>query len=149
MGGTGSGSQPDWKPKPGRRKQAAVTVAGTGVPQKPERLSAEASSVWDMLVKATAGTAFSQDSIALESVVSLVVRQRAINEALDAKPADADLNYLSLAIGRQLLASLAKFGLSPRDRQVLLVPKEEPEPEVVPTGKGRFFKPAKGVKNAG
>lgn len=145
MGGIGSGSQPDWKPKPGRRKRQAVAVSGTGEPMKPDGLSAEGSKVWQSLVEALKGTAFMQDSIAMEAAVSLVVRHRAMNRELDKDPTNVQLNRISLAVGRQLAAVLAKFGMTPRDRQVLLVPKADDDEPGKDAGKSRFFK--KGVKN--
>ena len=112
---------------------------------KRDGLSDESASVWKALTAALKGTAYSQDSIALEAAVSLVVRQRALNRELDANPTDVALNRISLAVGRQLASALAKFGMTPRDRQVLLVPKVEPE-EPKDVGKARFFK-GKGAKN--
>lgn len=75
----------------------------------------------------------------MEAVVSLVVRHRAMTKELDSRPTDIELNRIALAVGRQLATSLAKFGMTPRDRQVLLVPAD-PEPESKPSGKTRFFK---------
>ena len=130
MGGPGSGSFPDsdWS-RPGRKKKSAVAVAGTGVPQKPDNLPDAVSAAWDRLCELTAGVTFSQDSTALLMAARLIVRQDAIAAKLDLNPANDELNRTSLAIGRALLTLLRKFGLSPRDRQQLLVPREEIEPD--------------------
>ena len=130
MGGPGSGSLPgnDWS-RPGRKKRSAVAVAGTGTPQKPEGLPDAVSAAWDRLCELTAGVTFSQDSSAILMAARLIVRQDAIAEKLDLAPADIGLNRTSLAIGRALLILLGKLGLTPRDRQVLIVPRDEVIPE--------------------
>lgn len=57
----------------------------------------------------------------------LLWRQHEFRKALLVMPLDDDLNRLSLAVGRSLSALLTQFGLTPRSRQILLVPREESE----------------------
>jgi hypothetical protein len=126
MGGPGSGSLPDNdQSRPGRKRKAALAVVGTGVPEKPDKLPVDVSDAWDMLASLTAGVTFSQDSLLIESTARLWVRVQTLAKLLDSNPADIELNRVSLAVERQLMTSLGKLGLTPRDRQVLLVPQDE------------------------
>tara|TARA_R110000868_G_scaffold10752_4_gene52191 strand:- start:73 stop:498 length:426 start_codon:yes stop_codon:yes gene_type:complete len=126
MGGPGSGSFPD-NPnhRGGRSKKAAVQVCGTGVPIKPDDMLHEVSEIWNRVYDLVAGVAFEQDSDAVAELAWLLWRQGKLREALYVRPLDIDLNKQSLAIGRSLNTLLFQFGLTPRSRQVLLVPKEE------------------------
>lgn len=126
MGGPGSRSYSEHAG--GRNKTAAIAVAGSGVPQRPETLSEAESKVWDSLVEITRGVTFEQDSLALAECSRLIVRQEAFHDALRNKPTDETLNRLSLAVGRSLSAALTQLGLTPRARQLLVVPRaDEPE----------------------
>lgn len=124
MGGPGSG----WRSEnvgPGRKKKIAIAVEGIGLPQKPEGLPAAVGKAWDELVSLTSGVCFSQDAELLLECATLQVRQAAFRAALADDPLDEDLNRLSLAVGRALLTALGKLGLTPRDRQNLLVPRPD------------------------
>jgi len=122
MGGAGSGRVNEPR---GRKPKAAVNVVGSGVPCPATELPADVQASFDRLAQLTSGTTFSQDSIAIELAARLMVRSSKLDDAITAKPDDAELHRLSLAIGRQLMALLGKFGLTPRDRQVLLVPRDD------------------------
>lgn len=125
MGGPGSGSAPNNSFGAGRKKKMAVAVVGTGKPMMPDGLPDAVQQEWHRLVGLTAGVTFEQDSDALLEAARLVVRQRQLAELLDANPGDLDTQRVSLAVGRALLIVLAKLGMTPRDRQVLLVPRDE------------------------
>ena len=130
MGGLGSGSLPDHSG--GRKKKQAVAVEGVGVPEKPDGLPSDVSTAWDSLVSLTSGVCFSQDAELLLECSTLKVRQDAFRRALSVNPTDIDLNRMSLAVGRALLLALGKLGLTPRDRQVLLVPRPDPRDDSDP-----------------
>ncbi len=130
MGGPGSGSLPNYDPmtpRPGRKPRTALAspVCGSGVPTRPDSLTGETAAAFDELAALTAGVAFSQDSQLIELAASLLTRSRALQRRLADKPDDIDLNRVALAVERQLLVALGKLGLTPRDRQVLVVPKME------------------------
>lgn len=129
MGGPGSGSFPDdgSTHRGGRKKKAAVAVTGSGLPVKPRGLSKDESKCWDDLNQQVSGIAFEQDSDALTELACLTVRQRAYLKAIRKDLLNSDLNRESLAIGRAIVPLRGKFGLTPRDRQLLLVPREEAE----------------------
>lgn len=129
MGGPGSGRQPEDSLSGGRKKRTAMAVCGTGLPDRPEGVSDAVLLAWDELNGLVAGVAFSQDSVILVEAAQLLARQRAFHAALEKYPTDIDLNRVSLAIGRQLHAVLGKLGLTPRDRQVLLVPRPDEGPK--------------------
>ena len=124
MGGAGSGRINETR---GRKPKAAVNVVGCGVPCPAQKLTGDVQAAFDRLVELTSGTSFSQDSIAIELAARLMVRSSKLDDAITSKPDDAELHRLSLAITRQLITLLAKFGLTPRDRQVLLVPRDDEE----------------------
>lgn len=128
MGNPNSG----WKSTAGRKAKSAVAVEGIGVPEKPTGLPSDVSEAWDVLVTLTSGVCFSQDAELLLECATLQVRQAAFRRELSLKPTDPELNRLSLAIGRALLVALGKLGLTPRDRQILLIPRpeqdEDPDP---------------------
>lgn len=126
MGGPGSGSQPDSPThRGGRTKKSAVAVCGNGVPLKPDDMPTEVAAIWDRVFDLLSGVAFEQDSDAVEELADLLWRQSEHRKALRERPLDIDLNKQSLAIGRAVNTLLFQFGLTPRSRQVLLVPKEE------------------------
>lgn len=127
MGGRGSGSFPDdgSTHRGGRKKRSAVAVAGTGVPEKPADMPADVSACWDRLAETVQGVAFSQDTEAITEAAYLLARQERFRAALQDTPLDDELNRLSLAVGRALSTMLGQFGLTPRSRQILLVPREE------------------------
>lgn len=129
MGGLGSGSFPDdgGTHRGGRQKKSAVAVAGSGVPCRPDDMPAEVIPHWDRLDDLLSGVAYSQDSDAMAEAAYLLWRQQKFREALQEQPLDEDLNRLSLAVGRSLSALLTQFGLTPRSRQLLLVPREPEE----------------------
>ncbi|WP_373651619.1 hypothetical protein [Schlesneria sp. DSM 10557] len=126
MGGPGSGRVNDSRP---RRPAAAVNVIGSGVPAPITELRPTTQAAFDRIVEMTSGVSFSQDSIAVEMAARLLVRLQVMDDAIADDPSNFDLHRLSLAVGRQLAALLSKFGLTPRDRQVLMVPRDEPEEE--------------------
>jgi hypothetical protein len=129
MGGRGSGSFPDdgSSHRGGRSKKAAVAVTGGGEPVMPPNLPREVAFYWDRFAEVVSGVAFSQDSEAMAEAAWLMWRQQKFHEALFFNPLDEDLNRLSLAVGRSLSALLTQFGMTPRSRQILLVPREEQE----------------------
>lgn len=126
MGGPGSGTFPDdVTRRGGRSKKAAVQVCGTGVPIKPDDMPDEVSEIWRRVYDLTAGVAFEQDSDAVAELSWLLWRQDKFRAALTERPLDIDLNKQSFAVSRAMNTLLFQFGLTPRSRQVLLVPKEE------------------------
>ena len=125
MGGIGSGSYSDESYRGGRRAKAAINVCGTGVPTMPNGLSADVQRAFQELVELTSGVTFQQDSRILLEGARLIARQDKFAVALETDPTNDELNRLSLAIGRQLTTVLGKLGLTPRDRQVLLIPRTE------------------------
>lgn len=126
MGGPGSGSFPDNpNQRGGRTKKAAVQVCGTGVPIKPDGMPSDIAVIWDRVFDLLSGVAFEQDSDAVAELADLLWRQGEYRKALRERPLDIDLNKQSLAIGRAVNTLLVQFGLTPRSRQVLLVPKVE------------------------
>ncbi len=154
MGGLGSGSMPNYRGNGnnggGRRKKQAVAVEGIGVPAKPDGLPDDVGKAWDALVILTSGVTFSQDAELLLECATLKVRQDAFRRELSVKPTDIELNRMSLAVGRALLLALGKLGLTPRDRQVLLVQNEgrdEPDELDKLLSKRRFFADEGGVPN--
>lgn len=126
MGGPGSGSFPDdgSTHRGGRAKKAAVAVAGSGAPEIPQGLPAEVQACWHRIAEVVSGVAFSQDSEAITEAAWLMWRQQQFHDALKLDPLNETLNRLSLAVGRSLSALWTQFGMTPRSRQILLVPKE-------------------------
>lgn len=129
MGGRGSGSYSDGAYRGGRRPKTAINVCGTGVPAMPSGLSADVQKCFQELVELTSGVTFQQDSRIVLEGARLMARQDKFAVALETDPTNDDLNRLSLAIGRQLAAVLGKLGLTPRDRQILLIPRNDDEAE--------------------
>lgn len=128
MGGLGSGRvSPSGGMGRDRRRKSASLVCGSGTPEMPPDLPPAVGAVWERLVEMTAGVAFAQDSEALAELAWLTWRQSRFRDALATEPLDENLNRTSLALGRAMLALLTQFGLSPRSRQILLVPAVEPE----------------------
>lgn len=128
MGGPGSGRiSPSGSEGRDRRRKSAMSVVGVGVPDKPPDLPPAVAEFWDRLVELTQGVTFSQDSAAIAELAWLTWRQSKFREALADEPLDENLNRTSLAIGRAMSALWAQFGMSPRARQILLVPHTEPE----------------------
>lgn len=127
MGGRGSGSFPDdgGVHRGGRQKRAAVAVAGSGSPVRPDGLPVGVAECWERLAETVSGVAYSQDSEAMTEAAWLLWRQGKFRESLLADPCNEELNRLSLAVGRQLAVLLSQFGLTPRSRQILLVPSKE------------------------
>ena len=128
MGGSGSG-RPSENWRGGRKPKTAMAVVGTGLPEIPADMPIEVRPHWWRLIDMTQGVAFSQDTFALTELSWLLWRQQKFNEKLQAMPCDDELNRLSLAIGRAILILLGQFGLTPRSRQSLLVPRDEPDEE--------------------
>ncbi len=127
MGGRGSGALPDDygdSHRGGRKKRAAVAVVGSGKPERP-KLPKDVAACWDKIAETVSGVAFSQDTEAITEAAWLLHRQQKFRKALQKSPLDEELNRLSLAVGRALMVLLGQFGLTPRSRQILLVPKEE------------------------
>ncbi len=127
MGGRGSGSFSEDTHRGGRQKKSAVAVSGSGTPTPPKDLPESVRGHWWRFAEAVQGVAFEQDSEAITEAAYLMWRQQKFREALQDRPLDEDLNRLSLAVGRSLSAIMSQFGLTPRSRQILLVPKEEEE----------------------
>jgi len=129
VGGRGSGSFPDdgRVHRGGRQKKAAVAVSGSGTPCRPEDMPEEVVPHWERLEELLSGVAYAQDSDAMTEAAYLMWRQQKFREALQGNPLDEDLNRLSLAVGRSLSAMLSQFGMTPRSRQILLVPREPEE----------------------
>jgi len=123
MGGPGSRSYAEHAG--GRTKTAAIAVTGSGVPQRPDNFTEAESKAWDWLVETTRGVTFEQDSVAIAECARLIVRQDAFHEALRTKPTDETLNRLSLSVGRSLSAAFTQLGLTPRSRQLLIVPRAD------------------------
>lgn len=128
MGGPNSGRPSDGTGARNKPK-AALAVVGSGVPAPLSDLTREQQRVWDWIVETTAGLAFQQDSMAVEELAKLWVKQQKLHARLESEPDDEEANKLSLAIGRRLESLWHKFGLDPRSRQGMLrpVPPEEPE----------------------
>ena len=128
MGGPGSGWGADEPAsRAGRKKRSAVAVCGSGVPEKPKDISPEMSAHWDRVSELVSGSAFSQDSLAMEEIAEMLTIRDRLSGVVSANPSDLDAIRTRLAVGRQLGALFSKFGLTPRDRQVLLVPREDDE----------------------
>lgn len=123
MGGKGSG-RPNESVHKGRPKTAAMAVVGSGVPIRPNA-PADVLECWDLFADVVSGVAFEQDSEAITDAAWLLWRQRKFREALHADPLNDDLNKRSLAVGRALWITFGQFGMTPRSRQVLLVPRED------------------------
>lgn len=124
MGSKGSGRGPG---NDGCKKQSAVSVAGRGVPIKSEGMPFDVGDCWDEIVPQLAGVAFEQDSDAVEEMAWLTWQKRCYREALMTSPLDDELTRLNLAVGRSLSALWSQFGLTPRSRQILVVPDETEE----------------------
>lgn len=134
MGGPGSGQYPGNSTenmRGGRPKKAAVSVCGTGVPVMPKTLPDSVAREWTRIEEMTRGVAFEQDSDAVTELAWLTWLQEEKRTALLLRPLDGETNRQYLAIGRSLRELWGQFGLTPRSRQVLLVPKED-QPELDP-----------------
>lgn len=129
MGGKGSGAMPGQNSnhRGGMPKKAAVAVTGSGVPIKPMDLPREIDPVWDEIAEQVQGVAFAQDSDAITEMAWLTWQKREFQQALLDQPCDDEKTRLNLAVGRSLSALWSQFGLTPRSRQILLVPKDEEE----------------------
>ncbi len=122
MGGPGSGRANESR---GRKPKAAMNVVGTGVPCPVTELPEDVAAAFNRLAELTSGVSFSQDSIAIELAARLMCRLAKLDALIDKGVDSQSTHRLALAIARQLTALLAQFGLTPRARQVLLVPREE------------------------
>ena len=128
MGGVGSRSYSDNLDRGGRPKKSAVAVCGTGIPEMPDGLPADVQQAWQRIAEMTSGVTFSQDSMAITEAARLAVWKDKLSQCVETNPADLVLGKMALSVGRQLLVVMAKLGLTPRDRQSLVVPrKDEPE----------------------
>lgn len=129
MGGPGSGSFPDdgSTHRVGRKKRAAVAVAGSGIPVRPAGLSDEEAACWDEIAESVQGVAYSQDSQAMKQMAIWTCRLDTLNEALRGDPLNVDLMKMANTALIRLSALWSRFGMDPRSRQILLVPKEEEE----------------------
>jgi len=129
MGGRGSGSFPDdgSTHRGGRSKKAAVVVTGNGVPVCPSDLSESVKQYWWQVADQVQGVAFEQDSDAITEMAWLMYRQNEYRQGFLANPTDEVANRTSLAIGRAIKDLWVQFGMTPRSRQVLLVPREDDE----------------------
>lgn len=143
MGGKGSGALPGQNSnhRGGQQKKAAVAVVGSGSPVMPTKLSQHAVEYWEVLVERLSGIVFEQDSHVLGRMAVWMAQLERLDGDLavlqDGVSSDDDgdgdgeavesLIRTMLAIERNLDTKCAKFGMTPRDRQLLLVPKEEDE----------------------
>lgn len=143
MGGRGSGSLPDdiGSHRGGRSKKSALAVTGSGAPVMPRALSADAAYHWELLTERLSGVVFEQDSHILGRMAiwmsqltrldgDLAVLQDGVSSEDDGDGDGEAVERLirtMLAIERNLDTKCAKFGMTPRDRQLLLMPKEEEE----------------------
>ena len=143
MGGKGSGSFPDdgSTHRGGRAKKSALAVTGSGLPVMPDSLSGRAKEYWHALNDRLSGVVFEQDSYILGRMAiwmatlerldgDLAVLQDGVSDADDGDgdgEAVEKLIRTMLAVERNLDTKCAKFGMTPRDRQILLMPKEEEE----------------------
>ena len=134
MGGRGSGQyagNSTENMRGGRPKKAAVGVCGTGVPVMPDLLPGAVRVEWCRLEELTRGIAFEQDSDALTELAWLTYRMDQMRHEMALRPLDTELSKQSLAIGRAIRDLWALFGMTPRARQMLLIPKDE-KPELDP-----------------
>jgi phage terminase small subunit len=127
MGGRGSGSFPDDGSVHGvgRPKKSAVAVAGSGSPVKPDWLPDECEKLWQDIADVVQGVAFEQDSIAIAMMAELLERYHALARVVRSDKSDHDSLRSWLAVGRPLKILMGDFGMTPRSRQILLVPKED------------------------
>jgi phage terminase small subunit len=128
MGGKGSGSLPDnpnWGG--GRSKRSAVSVAGSGMPEMPDNLPPLVQDEWHRLVEVTSGVTFSQDSSVLADLAWATVLMRKCELELRDNWLDPQLHKQWLDLGRRKLALQLQLGLTPRSRQVLVVPDNDQE----------------------
>ncbi len=130
MGGNGSGSPSDERRRGGRSKQATVT-AGTGAPEKLKGMPLAIDNEFDRIAAMLEGVAFFQDSDAIAAMAYLSLEAQELREELrDLMKGSEEyekLKRIELANLRALKDMWAQFGLTPRSRQILLVPKEEEE----------------------
>lgn len=129
MGGRGSGSLPDEgsEHRGGRKKKAALAVVGSGLPVKPRGLDRETEEEWDWLVEVLSGVVFSQDSSLLLEMAQRGVIQRRLWEL---RIADLKDDNVDLQLNRntmRLTTMWSQCGMTPRSRQILLVPTDEEE----------------------
>lgn len=133
MGGKGSGSFSDdgIAHRGGRKKKSAIAVSGSGEPVKVPGLSKGASTIWDRIAEVVSGVAFVQDSEALGVMAELMHDDRALRQCMNELPVGSEeydvVKRLQLANIRAIKDSMNHFGMTPRTRQLLLVPKEERE----------------------
>jgi hypothetical protein len=107
----------------------------------PRGLSADAAYHWELLTERLSGVVFEQDSHILGRMAiwmsqltrldgDLAVLQDGVSSEDDGDGDGEAVERLirtMLAIERNLDTKCAKFGMTPRDRQLLLMPKEEEE----------------------
>lgn len=131
MGGRGSGRVPEGsKGLPsgqGRKKTTAVAVVGSGEPVMPRDMPDRVQECWFRLIDATAGIAHEQDTEMLVEASYLLYQREQLRNEICYDPTNIDLTKLNLTIGRSLFVILSHFGLTPRSRQLLLIPKQEEE----------------------
>lgn len=125
MGGKGSGWGSEDVSRAGRKKKSAIAVSGSGTPTCPDDLPEAVKPYWWRFADVVQGIAFEQDTEAVTEAAYLLWRQQKFREALQSDPLNDEMNRLSLAVGRSLSAIMTQFGMTPRSRQILLVPKEE------------------------
>ncbi len=133
MGGRGSGSAPDdgIAHGGGRAKKSAVAVVGIRVPLPPDCAPDAVVAVWQRIIDTLAGRVFEDDSDALWELAELTVENTEIRDELRPMNKEDDeyqnLKRVQLANHRAVRDLWAKFGMTPRDRQLLLMPGEEEE----------------------
>lgn len=129
MGGPGSGSFPDdgSAHRGGRKKRAAVAVAGSGYPVCPADMPDDVREHWERFAERVSGIAFSQDSEVMEQIAWDLWQLQQFRKAIHEDPLNEALTRTAKAIWRPLAPLLRDFAGTPRARQILLVPKEEEE----------------------
>jgi hypothetical protein len=106
-----------------------MAVAGCGVPVMPDGLRDDAIEQWEIMAALLSGVAFEQDSFVLGRIAVWIARLAQLDAAVNALDCLVDaeecdkLLRLMLAVERNIDNKCAKFGLTPRDRQLLLIPK--------------------------
>lgn len=130
MGGKGSGSFPD-NPnhRGGREKKSAVSVVGTGLPEKPDDLPPGVEKEWYRLVELTQGVTFSQDSDILGDLAWMCWQHNKYRLLIRDDPTNSELLKDANSIQRQKTILYGQLGLTAKARGLLLVPSNEAEEE--------------------
>lgn len=126
MGGKGSGSASD-NHRGGRSKKTAVAVTGRGVPLMPPHMDKKAKPYWDYLTDILSQVACYEDSDAIAEMASvMMIRKQLFDEVLADPTENPLINKLFKAL-RMMNEYRVKFGMTPRDRNLLLTAGDEEE----------------------